>query len=135
MKSILISRHLDAFNRKEKSFMKNLLSIAVTITCLAVLTLPAFAGDGGPMPICPPGTNCNVRIPDGSPNSRPACCSLLPPNMDRTFGDINVQDRTLAQFPLASPVSRLVTNCGRTNMELQESSAVTVPNIVPSRPR
>ena len=112
--------------------MKNILSIAVTITCLVALTLPAFAGDGGPMPLCPPGTDCSVRIPGGSPNNRPACCSLQPPRMDRTFGDINVQDRTLAQFPLGSRVSPLVANCGRTGTKPQESSAVTIPNFVPS---
>jgi hypothetical protein len=113
--------------------MKNLLRFSVTIACLAALTLPALAGDGGPAPVCPPGTDCSVRIPGGSPNDRPLCCSLQPPSVDRTFGDINVQDRTLAQFPLASPVSPLVTNCGRTNTKPQESSALTIPESIPLR--
>ncbi len=113
--------------------MKTLLRISVTIACLVALTLPALAGDGGPAPVCPPGTDCSVRIPGGSPNIRPLCCVMLPPSVDRTFGDINVQDRTLAQFPLASPVSPLVKNCGGTNTKPQESSVLTIPGLVPSR--
>jgi hypothetical protein len=113
--------------------MKTLLRFSVTIACLVALTLPALAGDGGPAPVCPPGTDCSVRIPGGAPNIRPLCCVMLPPSVDRTFGDINVQDRTLGQFPLASPVSSVVSNCGRTNTKPQESSGLTIPKLVPSR--
>ena len=83
------------------------ITLVLTI-CLVALTLPVFAGDGGPMPVCKPGTDCTVRLPGGSLNNRPACCSLLPPKMDMIFGDINVQDRTLAQFQLVPRISPLV---------------------------
>jgi hypothetical protein len=98
--------------------------------CAGLLT-PLKAGDGGPAPYCPPncGNCCDVRIPGGAPDTRPLCCSLQPPKIDKTFGDINVQDRTLAQLPLGSPpVSPLVTNCERTNTKstLATSSPVNI---------
>ena len=92
--------------------MKNLWIIAVTIICLFALALPVFAGDGGPMPVCKPGTDCSVRLPDGSLNNRPACCSLLPPRMDMAFGAIDIQDRTIAPFSVKSRESSLVAGDG-----------------------
>jgi hypothetical protein len=113
--------------------MKKLFTISVTITCLAVLALPALAGDGGPPPICPPGTDCSVRLPSGSTNDRPLCCSLQPPpSGDRTFGDINVQDKSLAQFWLVSPAAPRVTTSATSNPKPQESSLVKNLEIVPS---
>ncbi len=115
--------------------MKNILTVSITITCLLALALPAFAGDGGPLPVCPPGTDCSVRLPDGSLSNRPLCCSFQPPSIDRTFGDINVQDRMLAQFSTASPKSLLGTNGERTDTKSQQSSAASIPNLVSLRVR
>jgi hypothetical protein len=115
--------------------MKKLFCVTLTITCMAVLALPALAGDGGPPPICPPGTDCSVRLPDGSTNNRPLCCSLQPPSIDRTFGDINVQDKTLAQFWLVSPASPRVTTNATSNPKPQESSLAKNAGIVPSSAR
>jgi hypothetical protein len=51
--------------------------------------------------------------------------------MDRTFGDINVQDKTLARFWLASPASSFVMAKTASNPKPQES-LVKNPRIAPS---
>lgn len=121
------------FRPKRKNLVKNLISIAVTVTFLFALSLPVLAGDGGPLPVCPPGTNCKLRTPVSSPGNRPLCCSLLPPQMDITFGDINQQDRTLAQFPPVSPISRLAADCEGSGSAPAKSSAAAMSGFGSSR--
>jgi len=113
--------------------MKKFFTITVTMTCLAVLALPALAGDGGPPPICPPGTDCSVRLPGGSTNDRPLCCAIHLPPVARAFGDINAQDKTLAQFWLVSPAVPPEAISATSNPKPEESSLAKNPGIVPAR--
>ncbi len=108
--------------------MKSLITTSILIACLIALTVPVFAGDGGPLPVCPPGTQC-MLIPGDTTSNRPLCCVMMPPpHADRLLGDINVKDRTLAQFPLAAPTSVSATSRGTRDSQRQESSAITRPN-------
>jgi hypothetical protein len=79
------------------------LSILAMLLCLAASPLvasdPHPNGDGGPAPICPPGTDCVWRLPDGQLNDRPVCCGSRLPRLE--FGDIN------ALTPRGAPDSEL----------------------------